>query len=191
MADLLEQLVSAMRCLPGVGQKSAQRMAFNLLARQREAGKYLAQVLQKAMEQINHCQSCRTFTETALCSICNNSRRDHQTLCIVETPADLYAIETTGFKGIYFVLHGKLSPIDGIGPDALGIDLLKQRLMQTPPHEIILATNPTVEGEATAHYLLQIAKQYQIHCTRIAHGVPLGGGVRIHRRRYLVTCFCW
>ena len=175
MANLLEQLISALRCLPGVGRKSAQRMAFNLLAEKRQAGKLLVDILQKALDTIDYCQACRSFTETPLCTICSNQRRDHQTLCIVETPADLYAIEATGFNGVYFVLHGKLSPIDGIGPQALGIDSLKQRLEKSAPTEIILATNPTVEGQATAHYLLQIAKHYRIECTRIAHGVPLGG----------------
>lgn len=173
--NLLEQLVAALRCLPGVGPKSAQRMAFQLLARQREAGKHLADSLLKAMDNIGYCQSCRTFTESPLCNICQNNRRDKTQLCIVESPAELYAIEATGYTGIYFVLHGRLSPIDGIGPEQIGLHLLKQKLKVMPPEEIILATNPTVEGEATAHYIAEIAKELGIPCSRIAHGVPLGG----------------
>lgn len=173
--NLLEQLVAALRCLPGVGPKSAQRMAFQLLARQREAGKHLADSLLKAMDSIGYCQSCRTFTESPLCNICQSNRRDKTQLCIVESPAELYAIEATGYTGIYFVLHGRLSPIDGIGPEQIGLHLLKQKLKETPPEEIILATNPTVEGEATAHYIAEIAKALQLPCSRIAHGVPLGG----------------
>ena len=173
--SLLEQLISAMCCLPGIGQKSAQRMAFSLLSRQRDAGKHLAQILSKAMEHIDDCQSCRTFSETVYCHICENTRRDKSLLCIVETPADLYAIENTGYTGLYFVLHGKLSPIDGIGPEQLAIPTLRRNIEQKTLQEIILATNPTIEGEATSHYLSELAKQYQIPCTRIAHGVPLGG----------------
>ena len=173
--NLLEQLIAALRCLPGVGPKSAQRMAFQLLARQRDAGKHLADILSKAMDHIGYCQSCRTFTESQLCSICQNSRRDKSLLCIVESPAELYAIEATGYSGIYFVLHGRLSPIDGIGPEQIGLNILKQQLSQNPPQEIILATNPTVEGEATAHYVAEIARNFNIPCSRIAHGVPLGG----------------
>jgi len=173
--NLLEQLIGALRCLPGVGSKSAQRMAFHLLARQREAGKHLANILSQAMDNIGYCQSCRTFTETSLCPICQSNRRDKSQLCIVETPAELYAIEATGYTGVYFVLHGRLSPIDGIGPEQIGLHSLKQQLTQNPPAEIILATNPTVEGEATAHYIAEIAKSLSIPCSRIAHGVPLGG----------------
>jgi len=172
---LLEQLITAMRCLPGIGPKSAQRMAFHLLCRQREAGKHLGNILLTAMDSIDYCQSCRAFTESTLCHLCQSSRRDTALLCIVETPADLYAIEATGFNGLYFVLHGRLSPIDGIGPNELGIEQLKTKLHSQKPTEIILATNPTVEGEATSHYLAELAKHYQIPCTRIAHGVPLGG----------------
>lgn len=175
-SPLIDQLITALRCLPGIGPKSAQRMAFHLLERERSAGLSLAKALETAIERVGHCESCRTLSETTLCSLCNNTNRDASLLCIVETPTDVIAIEQTGsYRGYYFVLMGRLSPLDGIGPEELGIDKLIHRITIQPPQEIILATNPTVEGEATAHYLAELVKQRGINASRIAHGVPLGG----------------
>lgn len=174
-SPLLDQLVEALRCLPGVGPKTAQRMAFQLLTRRRDNGKLLAQILQEAMEKIKHCESCRIFSETPMCEICTSLRRDNSLLCIVENPIDVTVIEQTGsFNGKYFVLLGRLSPLDGIGPEEIGIAQLKSRFDQKEIKEIILATNPTVEGEATAHYIAELAKQFTIKVTRIAYGVPIG-----------------
>ncbi|MBB70822.1 MAG: recombination protein RecR [Legionellales bacterium] len=174
-SPLLEKLVAAFRSLPGVGPKSAQRMAFHLLARDRQGGIALADALQEAMADIGHCLQCRNFSETDLCQICENPRREQYTLCIVESPADVIAVEQTGYRGLYFVLLGHLSPIDGVGPNELGIDKLKVLLGKHSFTEVILATNPTVEGNTTAHYLSQLIKTFEIPCTRIAHGVPIGG----------------
>lgn len=175
-SPLIEKLITALRCLPGVGPKSAQRMAFHLLERERDAGLALVQALALAIEQVGHCQRCRTLSEHPLCSLCNNTSRDLSLLCIVETPADIIAIEQTGsYRGYYFVLMGRLSPLDGIGPEELGVDQLIKHLVEHRPQEVILATNPTVEGEATAHYLAEMIKPHNINTTRIAHGVPLGG----------------
>lgn len=175
-SPLLEQLIEALRCLPGVGPKTAQRMAFHLLERHRDNGKNLARILQDAMENISHCQTCRTFSETSLCKLCSSHNRDRSLLCIVESPLDLSAVEQMGhYRGLYFVLMGHLSPLDGIGPENLGIKQLLLLLNDGNIKEVILATNPTVEGEATAHYLSETIKEYQIKVTRIAHGVPLGG----------------
>ncbi len=173
-SPLLEELIHSLRALPGVGPKSAQRMAFHLLSRDRQGGKSIATALQHAMEHIQHCQQCRTFSEVPRCGICSNQKRDHHLLCIVESPADMLAIEQTGYRGLFFLLLGHLSPIDGIGPQDIGLNHLQQRLQQEVIEEIIIATNPTVEGEATAHYILQLAKQAKVNCSRIAHGVPLG-----------------
>ena len=173
---LLTKLIEALRCLPGVGPKSAQRMAFYLLDKNRDKGTHLADMLQEAMQAIQHCQQCNNFTETPLCHICANPKRDAQLICVVETPADVAAIEqTANFFGQYFVLMGHLSPLDGIGPKELRIDKLTQRMESTSINEIILATSTTVEGEATAHYIADLAKHHRIKATRIAHGVPLGG----------------
>jgi recombination protein RecR len=174
-SPLLEQLIEALRCLPGVGPKTAQRMALLLLTRGRDNGKRLAQSLTEAMEHIGHCQLCRIFSETELCEICASSNRDQTLLCIVENPIDVAAIEQTGsFRGKYFVLLGRLSPLDGIGPNDIGIDKLNLHLGNSEIKEVILATNPTVEGDATAHYISELAKQHAIKVTRIAHGVPIG-----------------
>jgi len=176
MSPLLQQLIDALKCLPGVGPKSAQRMAFYLLERDRDGAKNLSAALTEAVEKIGHCSMCRTLSETALCEICDSSSRDSATLCVIETPADIFAIEHTAeFRGKYFVLMGHLSPLDGIGPAELGLDLLQARLANKEINELILATNPTVEGEATAHYISNMAAKHQILTTRIAHGVPLGG----------------
>jgi recombination protein RecR len=173
---LLEQLIEALRCLPGVGPKSAQRMALHLLERDREGGVQLSATLASAMERIGRCERCRNLTEQTLCRICSNDRRDASLLCVVESPSDVLAIEqATGYQGHYFVLMGRLSPLDGIGPAELGLDELAQRLENEPPAEIIIATNPTVEGEATAYYLQRMAQKQGITVSRIAHGVPLGG----------------
>lgn len=175
-SPLLEQLIEALRCLPGVGPKSAQRMAFQLLERSREKGKHLATTLHTAMQNIQHCSQCRTFSETDLCRLCQSPHRDPAFLCIVESPADIVAVEQMGsYRGLYFVLMGHLSPLDGIGPDDLGIKQLNALLANQVIKEVILATNPTVEGEATAHYISELIKPYAIKVTRIAHGVPLGG----------------
>jgi recombination protein RecR len=174
-SPLIDKLINQLRVLPGIGPKSAQRMAFQLLARNRAAGKHLAEALLAAMEQVGHCDLCRTFSETQRCQLCANPRRDHQLLCVVESPADLLAIEQTGFHGLYFVLMGHLSPLDGVGPEQLGLNLLKNRFKTEQIGELIIATNPTVEGEATAHYIHELSLPYSIRVTRIAHGVPLGG----------------
>ena len=173
---LLEQLIEALRCLPGVGPKSAQRMSLHLLERDREGGKHLSTVLIEAMERIGRCSECRNLTEQEICQICANDQRDQQQLCIVESPSDVIAIEhATGYSGRYFVLMGHLSPLDGIGPADLGLDQLGERLGNNPPAEMIIATNPTVEGEATAYYLQRMAEKHGVQISRIAHGVPLGG----------------
>lgn len=176
-SPLVEQLIQALRCLPGVGPKSAQRMAFKLLSSsERREGYQLAAILTQAMENVQYCQRCRTFSESALCNLCANSQRDPSLLCVVETPADVLAIEqTSSYRGFYFVLRGHLSPLDGIGPRDIGLDQLLERLAEPQLEEVILATNPTVEGEATAHYVADLVKQHQKKASRIAYGVPLGG----------------
>ena len=177
-SPLIDQLIVALRCLPGIGPKSAQRMAFHILERDRPGGLALTKALETAINQVKHCQRCRTLSETALCTLCANPNRDTSLLCVVETPADVVAIEQTGsYRGYYFVLMGRLSPLDGIGPEELGVDLLIKNLSEFLPKEVILATNPTVEGEATAHYLAELIKQRNISTSRIAHGVPLGGAL--------------
>lgn len=175
-SPLIDELMSSLRCLPGVGPKSAQRMALHLLERDRAGAERLAQSLHKAVEGVGRCQRCRTLTEQTLCGICANQRRDNNLLCVVETPADVLAIEQAGtYQGKYFVLQGHLSPIDGIGPEDIGIDQLILLLQQEQITEVILATNPTVEGEATAYYISERAKHLNVTVSRIAHGVPLGG----------------
>ncbi len=175
-SPLIDNLIDALRCLPGVGPKTAQRMVFHLLERARDKGIYLGNTLLKAMEQIRHCQRCRTFCEEPICRLCQSPQRDASLLCIVESPADVLAMEyTASFRGFYFVLMGHLSPLDGIGPGELGLDLLLQRLQTEPFHEVILATNPTVEGEATAHYIADLLQGKNLKVSRIAHGVPIGG----------------
>ncbi|MDY4279644.1 MAG: recombination mediator RecR [[Pasteurella] mairii] len=175
-SPLLENLIENLRCLPGVGPKSAQRMAYHLLQRNRNGGMALAQALTEAMSKIGHCQHCRTFTEEDICNICNNPRRQNSgLLCVVEQPTDIQAIEQTGqFNGRYFVLMGHLSPLDAIGPREIGLDLLQQRLQNESFYEVILATNPTVEGEATANYIAELCHQYNVKVSRIAHGIPVG-----------------
>ena len=173
---LIGQLIEALRCLPGVGPKSVQRMAYHLLERDREGARYLAEALRTAANEVGHCEQCRTLTEAALCDYCVSTSRDRTQLCVVETPADVEAVEqATGFRGVYFVLMGHLSPLDGIGPDDIGLDVLENRLAGGEVRELILATNPTVEGEATAHYIAGMIDGRDVTVTRIAHGVPIGG----------------
>jgi recombination protein RecR len=173
---MIETLNKSFCTLPGVGSKTAQRFVYHLLERNREGGFELAKALVDAMEHVQHCHTCRTLSEKTICNICANNSRDKSQLCIVETPTDIYAIEQSGvYKGKYFVLSGYLSPIDGIGASELGLDELEQKLNNEQIKEIILATNATVEGEVTAHYISNMAKQFNIQITRIAHGIPIGG----------------
>ncbi|MGH8090811.1 MAG: recombination mediator RecR [Rudaea sp.] len=189
-SPLLNELIEALRCLPGVGAKTAQRMAFHVLERDRTGARKLAEQLAAAVERIGNCTRCRTFSEEKICALCASAARDAQTLCVVETPADQLAIEqATGFRGRYFVLLGRLSPLDGMGPKELGLDLLAARLGEGEVRELIVATNPTVEGEATAHMLSQIARQAGVRATRLAHGVPLGGELEYIDRGTLAHAF--
>jgi recombination protein RecR len=188
--SLLEQLIDAFRILPGVGQKTAQRMAYHVLERDRDGGQRLADALAAAVERIGHCARCRDFSETEVCVTCANGSRDAHLLCAVESPADRLVIEqATGFRGFYFVLQGRLSPLDGIGPRELGLEKLAARLAEGEVRELVIATNPTVEGEATAHYLAQLARQHQVVPTRLAHGVPLGGELEYVDRGTLSHAF--
>lgn len=172
----LEVLIRALRRLPGVGPKTAQRMALHLLERDRDAALLISDALADAAQSIGKCEQCHSLSELSVCDICNNAARDRSILCVLESPVDLMAIEQTGgYSGIYFVLGGHLSPIDGIGPEDLDIDHLLERLYQGDIQELILATNPTVEGEATAHYIAEQLSHLNIRITRIAHGVPVGG----------------
>lgn len=190
MSVLLEQLVDALRVLPGVGQKSAQRMAYHLLEREREGGRRLSAALAEAVERIGHCERCRDFSEDAVCPVCASPSRDVQQLCVVETPADRLAIEqATDYRGLYFVLQGRLSPLDGIGPKELGLDRLAGRLAGGEVQELIIATNPTVEGEVTAHYLAQLGRQHGVRPSRPAHGLPLGGELEYIDRGTLSHAF--
>lgn len=187
---LLEQLIEALRCLPGVGQKSAQRMAYHLLEREREGGLRLSKALAEAVERIGHCEQCRDFSEDPVCAICASASRERSLLCVVESPADRLVIEqATGYRGLYFILQGRLSPLDGIGPRELGLDRLATRMAQGEVKELIIATNPTVEGEATAHYLAQLARQFEVKPSRLAHGVPLGGELEYVDRGTLALAF--
>ena len=187
---LLEQLIEALRCLPGVGPKSAQRMALHLLERDPEGGLHLAAMMERAMKEIGRCAQCRDLTEHELCAICSNPARDAAQLCVVESPVDVLAIEqATTFRGLYFVLLGRLSPLDGIGPAELGLDQLERRLTEQTPAEVIIATNPTVEGEATAYYLQRMAQSLDIPVSVIAHGVPLGGELEFTDQSTLAHAF--
>ena len=188
--SLLERLIEDRRCLPGVGPKSAQRMAFQLLERDRDGGRRLATTLTEAMDRIGHCRRCRNYAQDDLCQVCASPSRDRQLVCVVESPIDLAAIEqATGYRGDYFVLHGRLSAIDGRGPRELGLDLLAARLADDGVTELIVATNPTVEGEATAHYLAELARQFDVRASRLAHGVPLGGELEFIDRGTLALAF--
>ena len=178
----LSALIRALCCMPGIGKKSAQRISYHLLQRDRNGAKSLAAALADAMDNIGSCQRCRNFSETPVCELCLSEKRDGSLLCIVESPADVFAMEEAGYNGKYFVLMGHLSPLDGIGPQELGLDKLAAYLAGSPGveagagvKEVILATNSTMEGEATAHFISNIVQKYDIRVTRIAHGVPLGG----------------
>ena len=187
---LLEQLIDALRVLPGVGAKSAQRMAYQLLERNREGGRRLAAALEAAMQRVGHCERCRTFSEAPVCEVCASPGRDASQLCIIETPADQLALEAaTGYRGLYFVLLGRLSPLDGRGPRELGLDRLDERLARGEVQELIIATSATVEGEATAHYLVQLAGKHGVRASRLAHGVPLGGELEYVDRGTLAHAF--
>ena len=172
----LEELIEALRCLPGVGPKAAQRMAFYLLQRDREGAQRLAAALGQAVQSIRRCARCNSFTEAELCELCASSARDATQLCVVETPADLVMMEQTlAYKGLYFVLMGRISPLDGIGPKDIGLEILQKRALDGLVKEVIVATNFTNEGEATAHYIGEVLKGRGIKLSRIARGVPVGG----------------
>ncbi|MBT4838130.1 MAG: recombination protein RecR [Methylococcales bacterium] len=176
--SILQDLINAMKCMPGVGPKSAQRIAYHLLQRDRDGARKMAYTLNEAIEKIGHCVSCRTFSETEKCFICLDETRNNQQLCLVETPANVMSIESTGsFKGKYFVLMGYLSPIDGVGPDELGFDLLEQHFKTQQVRELIFAFSSNIETEATVFYISEMAKKYAIKITRLAQGVPIGGDI--------------
>ncbi len=188
--SLLEQLIEAFRILPGVGQKTAQRMAYHVLERDRDGAQRLSEALAAAVDRIGHCTRCRDFSESELCATCASVSRDAHILCAVESPADRLVIEqATGYRGFYFVLQGRLSPLDGIGPRELGLEKLAARLAEGDVQELVIATNPTVEGEATAHYLAQLSRQHGVKPTRLAHGVPLGGELEYVDRGTLSHAF--
>lgn len=173
---LVETLIEAFTCLPGVGPRSAQRMAYTLLERGRDDGRALSAALSQAMDGVRQCKRCRNYAEEELCPICQDPRRDPGLVCIVASPADVLAVEQSGeYRGQYFVLMGQLSPLDGIGPRELGLDVLEGRLNEGEIQELILATGTTVEGEATAHYVLDLAREAGVNVSRIAQGVPMGG----------------
>lgn len=178
MSDIpaLEALKQALRRLPGVGPKSAQRMAFHLLERDQEGARQIAQALSQAVDRVIRCRRCNNFSESELCEICSSPRRDASLLCIVESPSDLISLDQSGvYNGLYFVLMGRLSPLDGIGPEDIGIPRLEALLDEGGIKEVVLATNLTVEGEATAHYISELVRHRNIKATRIAYGVPIGG----------------
>ncbi len=175
-SPLIEQLIEAFRCLPGVGPKSAQRMTLHLLERNRSGGQKLSESLTVALRQVGNCIHCRTLTEEESCRICASASRNHKICCVVESPADVFVIEQSGsFRGIYFVLMGHLSPIDGIGPEQLGIRQLLDKVEKNSIDEVIIACNPNVEGDATAYYIAEQLKASKAIVSRIAHGVPVGG----------------
>ncbi len=172
----LSRLIEALRCLPGVGPKSAQRMAFHLLERDRDGAREIAAAVSAAVDTLGHCRRCRMFAEGESCPVCASATRDRSLLCVVESPADVVAIEqSASYRGCYFVLMGHLSPLDGVGPVEIGIDAFEKLLAEGEVREVILATNPTVEGEATAHFLAEVVARSGLRASRIAHGVPVGG----------------
>lgn len=189
-SPLVNQLIEALQCLPGVGPKSAQRMALHLLERDRDNCQRLAASLSDAATQVGRCEDCRTLTENSHCDICQNPRRDRSQICVLETPADVMAVEQAGgYRGLYFVLLGHLSPIDGIGPEDIGVDQLVSRCQSGEVSELILATNPTVEGEATAYFITEQCRPTGVRISRIAHGVPLGGELEFVDGGTLVHAF--
>lgn len=172
----MERLVQALQTLPSVGPKTAARLALHLVHREPEGGRRVATALQDAIEVVRLCARCRNLSDDVICSLCHNSKRDDNLLCVVESPADVIAIEqTAGYDGRYFVLHGHLSPIDGIGPRELNLPDLRQRIVEKGVAEVIVATGTTVEGETTAHYISEMLADLNIEVSRIAHGVPVGG----------------
>lgn len=174
--DALSRLVDALRCLPGVGPKSAQRMVFHLLQHQRQRGLNLAACLDDAMRTIQHCQRCNNYTQHELCAICQNTKRDRSSLCVVESPVDVIAIEQSNvFNGTYFVLMGKISPLDGMGPDEIHLPKLEQIVRNENVRELILALSPTIEGQTTIHFIQDLLRSYHIQISQLAHGIPNGG----------------
>ena len=172
----LDAMIAALKCLPGVGQKSAQRMALHLLERDQQAARQIAQTINIALDTVRHCQQCRNFSDTETCEICSDQGREQNTICVVETPADVLAVESSAaYRGRYFVLLGRLSPLDGYGPGQLGLEELEQQLSQGGIDEIILATSATVEGDITAQYIADIATRHGVASSRLARGIPLGG----------------
>lgn len=176
-SPLTKQLIESLRCLSGVGPKTAQRLAFQLLSESgRSKGLSLAKALEEALSKVDYCQRCRIYSEQTYCTICQNNKRNFSLLCVVESPSDVAAIEqTNSYQGLYFVLHGHLSPLDGIGPSEIGIPFLLDRLQKEDITELVIATNPTMEGKATAHYIANHVDSSKTKCSRIAHGVPIGG----------------
>ncbi|KTC77816.1 recombination mediator RecR [Legionella brunensis] len=174
--DALSRLVDALRCLPGVGPKSAQRMVFHLLQHQRQRGLHLASCLEEAMQVIDHCKRCNNYTESELCKLCQNPSRDRKTLCIVETPADVTAVEqSNAFSGTYYVLMGKISPLDGMGPEDIGLPRLRNLVIEENITEVILALSPTVEGQTTVHFIHDLLSEHSVRISQLAHGIPSGG----------------
>lgn len=176
-SPILQDLITALCCMPGIGRKSAQRIAYHLLQRDRDSALNLADVMRQAMTLVGNCRRCRNFSETEICALCSNGKRDHGLLCVVENPADIIVIEQSDYRGLYFVLMGHLSPLDGIGPDEIGFPKLVNLINSEELRELILATTTTVEGEATAHLIGEVAKKHQLKATRIAYGIPIGGGL--------------
>ena len=186
----IEALKTALKALPGVGPKNAQRMAFHLMERNREGAKQIVDALQTALQTVRSCERCNTFCESELCEICASPKRDQGVLCVVETPADLEAIEQIGaYNGLYFVLMGRLSPLEGIGPDKLGFKKLSRTIAENEIHEVVIATNITAEGEATADYTTQLLEPYDVEITRLARGVPVGGELEYMDQRTLAAAF--
>lgn len=174
--DILSRLIDALRCLPGVGPKSAQRMAFHLLQHQRPRGLHLASCLEAAMQHVRHCTQCNNYTDQMLCKLCQNTNREQHILCVVESPADVYAIEQShAHQGQYYILMGKISPLDGIGPKDIALDGLKKRVETGDIREVILALSPTVEGQTTSHFIQSLLAPLGIQMSQPAHGIPVGG----------------
>lgn len=190
LPNRVEALIEALRRLPGIGPKSAQRLAFHLLERDRDGARRLAEALREAVERVGHCARCRMLSDAETCAICSAADRDGSLLCVVETPLDLLSIEqATGYRGRYFVLHGRLSPVDGLGPEELGFDRLIRRLEEGEVRELIVATGATVEGEATAHYLAELAAARGVRASRLAFGLPVGSDLDYVDRSTLAHAF--
>lgn len=189
-SPVIDQLIQSLRVLPGVGNKSAQRMALHLIERNPEGAKALAKAITQAIDVVKRCEHCRTLTESQVCRLCANPSRDHSKLCIVETPMDIIAIEqSSGYQGVYFVLMGRLSPLDGVGPEELKLRELHQRFQAGQVKEVILAVNPTIEGCVTSNYIMELLKPYPVQVSRIAYGVPYGGELEYVDRHTLSHAF--